>query len=78
MPQMVAAHVVRLAHQQARRLARGRWLDLGRLGRWYQACGRVLTALAGGPLTDDESIRNRRAEMDPGSETGGDARVLLL
>src|SRR3954462_6247470 len=51
-PAVGLAQLVRLAHQQARRLARGRRLSLGRLSRWRLICGRVLTALAGSPLDD--------------------------
>src|SRR3954466_11904155 len=52
-PAVVLAQLVRLAHQQARRLARGRRVDLWQPGRWRLICGRVLTALAGSPLADD-------------------------
>src|SRR4051795_8987893 len=47
--------------QQARRLARGRRLGLGRLGRWHLICGRVLTALAGSPLADDSRLSGEAA-----------------
>src|SRR3954467_11859733 len=43
-PTVIPAQLVRLAHQQARRLPRGR--RFGRFGRWHHPCGRVLTALA--------------------------------
>src|SRR3954471_24439382 len=61
-PAVVLTQLVRLAHQQARRLARGR--RLGRLGRWRLICGRVLTALAGGPLADDARLPGEAALAD--------------
>src|SRR4051812_27636405 len=48
---VILTQLIRLAHQQAHCLARGR--RFGRLGRWCPICGRSLTALAGGPLADD-------------------------
>src|SRR5690349_12461109 len=63
-PAVVLAQLVRLAHQQARRLARGRRLSLGRLNRWRLIGSRVLTALAGSPLADDARLPGEAALAD--------------